>query len=45
LHAEPHFTVSQSEAGFEKIMQAVTLVLTWQMKQIGKTITIDIAVT
>lgn len=44
LHAEPHFTVSQSEAGFEKIMQAVTLVLTWQMKQIGKTITIDIAV-
>jgi hypothetical protein len=25
----PHFSVSQSEAGFEKIMQAVSLVLAW----------------
>lgn len=25
----PHFSVSQSEAGFEKIMQAVTLELSW----------------
>jgi 4-alpha-glucanotransferase len=25
----PHFSVSQSEAGFEKIMQAVTLHLEW----------------
>jgi hypothetical protein len=25
----PHFSVSQSEAGFEKIMQAVTLLLEW----------------
>jgi 4-alpha-glucanotransferase/alpha-amylase len=25
----PHFTVSQSEAGFEKVMQAVTLKLSW----------------
>ena len=30
LHAQPHFTVSQSEAGFEKIMQAVCLTLTWR---------------
>lgn len=29
LLARPHFTVSQSEAGFEKIMQAVTLSLNW----------------
>jgi hypothetical protein len=25
----PYFTVSQSEAGFEKIMQAVILTLQW----------------
>lgn len=31
LHATPHFSVSQSEAGFEKIMQAVTLTLTWRL--------------
>ena len=31
LHAAPHFSVSQSEAGFEKIMQAVTLTLTWPL--------------
>jgi 4-alpha-glucanotransferase len=29
IKAQPHFTVSQSEAGFEKIMQAVELTLTW----------------
>jgi alpha-amylase len=31
LHARPHQTVSQSEAGFEKIMQAVEIVLTWPL--------------
>ena len=30
ISARPHFTVSQSEAGFEKIMQAATLTLRWQ---------------
>lgn len=30
IKAQPHFTVSQSEAGFEKIMQAVELTFTWQ---------------
>ncbi len=30
--AQPHFTVSQSECGFEKIMQAVTLLLEWPTK-------------
>ena len=29
LNTRPHFSVSQSEAGFEKIMQAVTLELSW----------------
>jgi len=29
IAAEPHLTVSQSEAGFEKIMQAADLVLVW----------------
>ncbi len=29
--ARPHRTVSQSEAGFEKIMQAVELVLSWPL--------------
>ncbi|MDD5385295.1 MAG: DUF1926 domain-containing protein [Gallionella sp.] len=27
IHAEPYFTVSQSEAGFEKIMQAVEIIV------------------
>ncbi|HEY1182250.1 MAG TPA: alpha-amylase/4-alpha-glucanotransferase domain-containing protein [Rhodocyclaceae bacterium] len=29
ISGRPHFTVSQSEAGFEKIMQAATLTLRW----------------
>lgn len=31
VKAQPHATVSQSEAGFEKIMQAVELTLTWEV--------------
>lgn len=31
----PHFSVSQSEAGFEKIMQAVTIVLSWDLGKMG----------
>jgi hypothetical protein len=30
LDARPHRTVSQSEAGFEKIMQAVCITLSWR---------------
>lgn len=30
---QPHLTVSQSEDGFEKVMQAVTLTLVWAMEQ------------
>jgi len=32
LVSKPHFSVSQSEAGFEKIMQAVTLTLEWPLE-------------
>jgi 4-alpha-glucanotransferase len=31
IKVQPHYTVSQSEAGFEKIMQAVELTLTWEV--------------
>lgn len=31
LTARPHHTVSQSEAGFEKIMQAVEIILSWPL--------------
>ena len=34
IKAQPHFTVSQSEAGFEKIMQAVELTLTWEAEEV-----------
>jgi hypothetical protein len=45
LHAAPHFSVSQSEAGFEKIMQAVTLKLAWPLSatQREMVLTLDIA--
>jgi hypothetical protein len=36
LRAAPHHTVSQSEAGFEKIMQAVTLRLAWPLAAAGR---------
>ena len=38
VNAGPHKTVSQSEGGFEKIMQAVTLRLAWHARQ--QTITV-----
>lgn len=40
----PHFSVSQSEAGFEKIMQAVTLLLTWRLPDIEKGLDIQLAI-
>jgi alpha-amylase/alpha-mannosidase (GH57 family) len=36
LNTWPHFSVSQSEAGFEKIMQAVTLELTWHADSLAE---------
>ncbi|HNA83300.1 MAG TPA: DUF1926 domain-containing protein, partial [Thiobacillaceae bacterium] len=32
IKAQPHMTVSQSEAGFEKIMQAVEITFTWEVE-------------
>lgn len=44
LNTRPHFSVSQSEAGFEKIMQAVTLELTFAMNDIGKGLDVTLEV-
>jgi len=44
IQSRPHFTVSQSEAGFEKIMQAVTLVMTWPLSSQMRDLTVDIEV-
>lgn len=41
----PHFSVSQSEAGFEKIMQAVTLLLEWPSDALTDELEIAIRVT
>ena len=44
IKVRPHTTVSQSEAGFEKIMQAVELTFTWEVE--GPTeIQVDLDVT
>ncbi len=40
----PHFSVSQSEAGFEKIMQAVTLQLEWPSDTLTEDLEISIQV-
>jgi hypothetical protein len=42
--SQPHFSVSQSEAGFEKIMQAVTLELLWPAEALSEHIEIKIEV-
>lgn len=44
LNTWPHFSVSQSEAGFEKIMQAVTLELTWHADTIAKGVDVALEV-
>jgi hypothetical protein len=44
IHSQPHFTVSQSEAGFEKIMQAVTLTLAWPLSAQVREVTVDLEV-
>ena len=40
----PFFTVSQSEAGFEKIMQAVTILLEWPLDKRVKEVMVEIEV-
>ncbi|MFM9884353.1 MAG: alpha-amylase/4-alpha-glucanotransferase domain-containing protein [Burkholderiales bacterium] len=45
LAARPHFAVSRSEAGFEKIMQAATLRFEWSHPVAGQALTIQLQVT
>ena len=45
LNAQPHFTVSQSEAGFEKIMQAATVTLNWPLTPAPGTLTLTLEIT
>jgi len=40
----PHFSVSQSEAGFEKIMQAVTLLLEWPSDELVEDLEIKVRI-
>ena len=44
LHAAPYFTASQSEAGFEKIMQAACLTLSWQPGSNAETLKLQFTV-
>lgn len=44
VRSAPCFSVSQSEAGFEKIMQAVTLSLSWPIAEVKQGITITLQV-
>jgi 4-alpha-glucanotransferase/alpha-amylase len=44
LNAQPHFTVSQSEAGFEKIMQAATISLALPLTPELTTLTVTIEI-
>ena len=44
FRAFPHFTVSQSEAGFEKIMQAVTVLLWWPLQKRYKEVIVELEV-
>ena len=44
FHAEPHRTVSQSEAGFEKVMQAACVTLSWPVSPANKNFRVALSV-
>jgi hypothetical protein len=44
IAARPHYTVSQSEAGFEKIMQAVCLTLSWPIDAVLQELTFSLEI-
>jgi alpha-amylase/alpha-mannosidase (GH57 family) len=44
LDTFPHFSVSQSEAGFEKIMQAVTLILEWDAAALAQGVDVKLSI-
>ena len=44
MHSAPCFSVSQSEGGFEKIMQAITLQVSWPVGEIGDALTVTLEI-
>jgi hypothetical protein len=44
IFSEPCFSVSQSEAGFEKIMQAVTIRLAWSLDVLSQPLVVSLTV-
>ena len=44
IRARPHYTVSQSEAGFEKIMQAACITLSWPIDAVSQELTISLEI-
>lgn len=44
IAARPHYTVSQSEAGFEKIMQAACLTLSWPIDAVLQELTFSLEI-
>ena len=44
IAARPHYTVSQSEAGFEKIMQAACLTLSWPVDAVSQELTFSLEI-
>jgi hypothetical protein len=44
IEARQHFTVSQSEAGFEKIMQAACLTLSWPIDAVLQELTLSLEI-
>lgn len=44
IEARPHFTVSQSEAGIEKIMQAASLTLSWPIDAVLQELTLSLEI-
>jgi hypothetical protein len=42
ISARPHYTVSQSEAGFEKVMQAAELTLFWPLAPEGSELVVTL---
>jgi hypothetical protein len=44
VHSAPCFSVSQSEGGFEKIMQAITLQFSWPVGEIDNVLTVTLEI-
>jgi 4-alpha-glucanotransferase/alpha-amylase len=44
LEARPYFTVSQSEGGFERIMQSVCLTLSWPIERGQSEVTLTLEI-